>query len=55
MSRSYYNPMNNGDDVWEPGCRVGEMGEIFGNQGLGWGKFLGTRVLGGENSVNDRN
>ena len=31
-------PMNNGDNVWEPGFRVGENGDNVWELGLGWGK-----------------
>ena len=31
--------MNNGDNVWELGNRVGQVGKIIGNWGYGWEKI----------------
>ena len=58
-------PMNNGDNVWEPGFRVGENGDSVwetgfwvGEKGKYWktwfmvgeiGENFGNRVLGGKN------
>ena len=36
---SFYYPMNNGDNVWELGYRVGQVGKIIGNWGSGWEKI----------------
>ena len=52
MFNSYNIPMNNMDNVWEPGFmvgenrekfwepgfRVGKIVQILGNRGFGWGK-----------------
>ena len=49
VTNSIFNsyPMNNGDNVWEPGFRVGEKGEISenmsyigGNRGKFWWENL---------------
>ena len=46
MFKSYHNPMNNGNNVWELGCRVGKIGEFLGT-GANRENFWEPGILGG--------